>query len=262
MRAASRRSGRPARPGTPNPARSSMPWSRPRTAISPRSPESGRRGRTPDASVEDDAAVWPGGCLGGVLAQELGSCREVRDPFDRLRGFAAFSTASPYDQLADRLRKPHWEMAENVLRKARAVLAENPEKASAYVDAALRLPFDEEDQQEPAALQAHLMLFGLLTDAIEESDQDDSAWLDAATEVMEASEPAGRAELRSVLEAIEMDFTLPAAELRRLRRVIATAERAPTLYGENFPAESLKERIMTVLQICERYDDALDEYYR
>lgn len=178
-----------------------------------------------------------------------------------MRGFAAFSTGSLYEQFAGRIRKPHWEMAANVLRKARAVLATNPEKASAYVDTALRLPFDEDEGQAPAATEAHLMLHALVTDAIEESDQDDSAWLDAAIDTLRASDAGGQTELRLVLEVVAHDYKLPPAERRRLRSAVAKVEPAPSLFDHGFPAELLKGRIMTILAVCERYDNMLDEYY-
>lgn len=183
------------------------------------------------------------------------------DPLSSLRGIAAFRRGNPYELLQKRLRKPHWEMAANVLRKARAVLAVDPMKAGIYVDTALRLPFDENEQLTPAALETHLMLYRLVTDAAEESDPDDSAWLDAAIDLVTASDPARRAELRVVLNAIATDYELPAAELRRVRRTLAQIEPGPSLFDLDFPAESLKERIMTVLALCDRYDDALDERY-
>ncbi|MFT4217091.1 MAG: hypothetical protein QM619_07895 [Micropruina sp.] len=184
------------------------------------------------------------------------------DPLSNFRGLAAFSRTAPYRYFQDRLRRPHWEMAANVLGKARRVLATDPAKASAYVDTALRLPYDEIEEQEPAALEAHLMLYSLVSDVAEESEQGDPAWLDAAIEVMEASDPAGRAEMRVVLDVIGHDYKLPATELRTLRDAIARVEPGPTLHDDDFPADQLKERIMAVLELCQRYDDTLEEYYR
>ncbi|MEZ5090325.1 MAG: hypothetical protein R2719_11760 [Micropruina sp.] len=183
------------------------------------------------------------------------------DPLSRLRGLAAFSTADPYEQLSAGMDKPHWEAAANVLRKARAVLRDDPARAGAYVDVALRLPYDEDEQREPAALQAHLMLYTLVSDVAEESDRNDPAWLDAAIDVLEASDAAGRAELGIVLDIIGRDYQVPPAELRKLHRAVAGVEPAPTLHDERFPAALLKERILAVLELCERYEDALDEYY-
>lgn len=183
------------------------------------------------------------------------------DPFSSLRGVAAFRRGNPFEMVQERLRKPHWEMAENVLYKARAVLASDPAKAEAYVDTALRLPFDEDEQEAPAALQAHLMLYSLVTDMAEASGEGDSAWLDAAIEAMDASGPAGQAEMRVVLIIIENDFQLPERELRTLRRAVAHVEPALTLHDEGFPNDLLKERIMAVLALCERYEDAFDAYY-
>lgn len=183
------------------------------------------------------------------------------DPLANLRGLAAFSTRSIADQFSDRLRRPHWEMAGNALRKARAVLAVDPARAERYVDLALRLPYDEFEGRFPAAVEAHMVLYCLVTDVAEESEPEDPAWLDAAIEAMQASDPAGQVEMRVVLEIIDHDFKLPAQEQHKLRRAVAEVEPAATLNDGDFPGELLKDRIMAVLALCDRYEEALDEYF-
>lgn len=183
------------------------------------------------------------------------------DPLTNLRGLSAFSTRSIADQFTERLRRPHWEMAGNALRKARAVLAVDPARAERYVDLALRLPYDEFEGKFPAGIEAHLALYCLVTDAAEESEPDDPAWLDAAIDAMRASDPAAKAEMRVVLEIVDHDFKLSAAEQHKLRRAVAEVEPAPTLHDGDFPGELLKDRIMALLALCDRYDVALDEYY-
>ena len=103
----------------------------------------------------------------------------------------------------------------------------------------------------PVDLAARDWLAGRMTDP----------GLDAAIDVLEASDAAGRAELGIVLDIIGRDYQVPPAELRKLHRAVAGVEPAPTLHDERFPAALLKERILAVLELCERYEDALDEYY-
>lgn len=183
---------------------------------------------------------------------------DPQDPFRSLLGIAAFRRGDPYEELEERVRRPHWEMAANVLHKARAVLAADPAKAGRYVDTALRLPRDESEQQTPAALEAHMMLYNLVTDAAE-LDEGDAAWLDAAIEVMEASGPVLAPEMRVVLHSIGHDYQLPPAELPILRAALTRVRPGPTLDDQDFPDELLKERILEVLALCDRYADALAE---
>jgi hypothetical protein len=75
--------------------------------------------------------------------------------------------------------------AENLLAKARRALDDNDvDRASALVDRAIRLPFDEHEGAAPAALAVHMDLFCAVTDALERAEADDSRWLDAALDVL------------------------------------------------------------------------------
>lgn len=107
------------------------------------------------------------------------------------------------------------------------------------------------------------MLYTLVSDAAENSGKDDPTWLDAAIEVMEDSEPGAQVELRIVLDIIGRDYQLPAVELRRLHSAVDQVQPGPSLHDYDFPAELLKERILAILKVCERYEDMLEErsYY-
>jgi hypothetical protein len=68
--------------------------------------------------------------------------------------------------------------AENLLIKARRALDNNDvDRARAFVDRAVRLPFDEHEGAAPAALAVHMDLFCVVTDALEQAEADDSRWL-------------------------------------------------------------------------------------
>ncbi|MFT3860808.1 hypothetical protein [Micropruina sp.] len=183
------------------------------------------------------------------------------DPLANPRGFAALNTRGVSEQFARRLRNPHWEMADNALRKARRVLADDPARAQHYVDLALRLPYDEFEKQASAGVEAHLMLYSLVTDAAEESDQNDPAWLDAAIDAMRVSERAGQAETRVVLEIVDDDFQLPSAEQRKPRRAVSEVEPTLTLHDADFPIESMSDRIMAVPELWNRCEETLDQHY-
>ena len=83
--------------------------------------------------------------------------------FFKHRAISSFSRASS-------------EAARNLLHKAqRALDDDDTERARAYVTRAVQLPFDEAEEVPPVAWEAHMLLFTAVTDALEESDEDDTA---------------------------------------------------------------------------------------
>ena len=114
--------------------------------------------------------------------------------FFRHRAISPFSRASS-------------EAARNLLHKAqRALDDDDTERARAYVTRAVQLPFDEAEEVPPVAWAAHMLLFTAVTDALEESDEDDTAWLDAALEVLASAGTVGRSAMASVLSDVPGDF--------------------------------------------------------
>lgn len=148
--------------------------------------------------------------------------------------------------------------ASNLLIKAsRALDNSDPERARTYVDRAVRLPHDRHEEAHPAAIQAHMALFGLVTDALEASDEVDSRWLDAALVVLAAADEAGRCTMRDVLAAIDHDYHLSRAERAALRSAIGAVPERPELRDLDLAPEELGDCIASVLAVCRDYRMAL-----
>lgn len=99
------------------------------------------------------------------------------------------------------------QAATNLLVKAeRALDRGEPERARAYVDRATRLPYDRHEEAHPVAMEAHMQLFCLVTDVLEESAVEDTRWLDAAVQALSPADEAGRCTMRDVLMAIDQDY--------------------------------------------------------
>ena len=66
-----------------------------------------------------------------------------------------------------------------------------------------------------------MLLFTAVTDALEESDEDDTAWLDAALDVLASAGAVGRSAMAFVLSDVPGDFEVTRQEEKRIRRAIA-----------------------------------------
>ncbi|WP_206446500.1 hypothetical protein [Agrococcus sp. KRD186] len=149
--------------------------------------------------------------------------------------------------------------AENLMEKARAALVDGDrERAVALVDRAIALPFDQHEQQTPAAAGAGMQLFLLVTDELEAADADDARWLDAALDVLETADPSARCDLRDVLLVVDQDFFIEPAESRRIRAAVRTIPQRTELRDLAPDDPELADRIMSVLAACNAYDARLD----
>jgi hypothetical protein len=148
--------------------------------------------------------------------------------------------------------------AENLLSKARRALDEHDEdRAAAFIDRAVRLPFDEHERTAPAALAAHMDLFCAVSDAVEHAEPEDSRWLDVAVQVLSgAAEPAA-CDLRDVLVAIDQDYVLSRTEHRRIRAAIAAIPERAKLPDLVLTMAELGEHIMAILQAHRDYQHKL-----
>lgn len=148
--------------------------------------------------------------------------------------------------------------ASNLLVKAiRALDDGQSERARAYVDRAVRLPYDRHEESHPAAMEAHMALFCLVTDALEDADEDDSRWLDAAIAVQGAANEAGRCTMRDVLVAIDHDYHLSRTERASLRSATAAIPDRPELRDLDLPPPELGDCVVSVLAVCRDYGAAL-----
>lgn len=151
------------------------------------------------------------------------------------------------------------EAAINLLVKAeRALDRGETERARAYVDRATRLPYDRHEEAHPAAMEAHMQLFCLVTDVLEESAEDDWGWLDAAVAALSSADEAGRCTLRDVLAAVDQDYQLRPRERRALRTAVDGVPVRPELHDLQLSEQELGDAVMSVLEVGRAYRLALE----
>jgi hypothetical protein len=109
--------------------------------------------------------------------------------------------------------------ADNLLDKAvRRLEAGADDKARVLVERAVRLPFDEYEEMQPAVWSAHMMLFTSISDDLEDSEPGDQGWLDRAEALIGPGAPVTEAEVRNCLRSFLGDiFQLSPAERTRLK---------------------------------------------
>jgi|GEM_PF-832118 len=148
--------------------------------------------------------------------------------------------------------------ASNLLVKAiRALDNADHARARAYVDRAVRLPYDRHEESHPAAMEAHMALFCLVTDALEDSDEDDTEWLEVAIGVMATADERGCCTMRDVLAAIDDDYELRRQERAALRTAIADMPARPELRDLRLEPQEMGDCVMSVLSVCRDYRQGL-----
>lgn len=149
--------------------------------------------------------------------------------------------------------------ADNLLAKAqRAIRDADRERAARYIARAVDLPFDDHEEAHPAAWQAHMALFTVVTDEVDEAAADDHRWLDAAIQVLGSAGDWARLDLRDVLSSIDHDYQLEGRERRRLRQAIADVPASSELIDLALPPEQLAAALLEVVEACVAYEEALD----
>jgi len=151
--------------------------------------------------------------------------------------------------------------AENLLIKAlRAARSGDLDRARAYVTRALRLDFDEHERVHPARQQAQMLLFNAVTDALEDSQEGDHRWLDAALAVLPDCEEHARAEFLGVLNAVDQDWDVEPDESRRIRTTLGHPAPALELQDtRSVPEAEYVQVILQVLTAASAYLDVLEE---
>jgi hypothetical protein len=110
--------------------------------------------------------------------------------------------------------------AKNLLTKARRHLATGQvERAGSYLDRALHLPYDETEEAPTAANEAHMLLFTIVSKAMEQSDEGDPTWLDAAEATLPRCGEHAREDLLQTLRVIDHDYGVTPPEQRRIRAI-------------------------------------------
>ena len=149
--------------------------------------------------------------------------------------------------------------AGNLLAKAlRALEAGDRSKAHGYVARAARLPFDRHEEMYPAAGEGTMALFSLVTYALEDCEEDDGTWLEAARSAAALADEVGRIELGYTLQAIDRDYRLNRAERAALRAILDSLPEGTELRDRRADPDELTTLIMSVLAVCRDYRAAFE----
>lgn len=173
------------------------------------------------------------------------------------RPFGDIESAS--GRVSQRFSVAGQQAATNVLVKAeRALDRGETDRARAYVERATRLPYDRHEEVHPVAMEAHMQLFCLVADVLEESAAEDTRWLDAAVQALSSADEAGRCTMRDVLVAVDQDYQLRTRERRALRAAVDGVPARPELRDLQLPQHDLRDAVMSVLEVCRAYRLALE----
>jgi hypothetical protein len=146
--------------------------------------------------------------------------------------------------------------ATNLLEKAAVALHRGDrDTARALVLRTQALGHDEHEDVDVCSWGAHMTLFNLVTDVLDDSD-DEWAWLDAAATVLPAVPESGRQALVDVLVIIGKEYQLDHSASTRLRPLIRDALRRPSISdGRVLDVEE----VLGILAAIAAYEDAVDE---
>lgn len=150
------------------------------------------------------------------------------------------------------------QAARNLLDKAiRALEARDVDRARRLVDRAARLPFDDHERMAPAAIEARMSLFIVITDTLEDAPEEDSRWLDAALQVLSTADEWSQGEIRVLLAEILQDFELTPQESARVRKALRGAPEHQGLMDQELPPDQLAERVVGLLVQYREYQRVL-----
>lgn len=151
--------------------------------------------------------------------------------------------------------------ADNLLAKAdRAMSAGDLQRAGDLIDRAAALTYDRHEQTAPAAYAASMMLFNAVSDALEDSPEGDSRWLDAALEALSATDGWGQSEMRRTLLVVRQDYVIEPSEKRTIAGAAAEVPDRPELADRTLAAHELFAAVTSVLQTLQAYRASLKKY--
>jgi hypothetical protein len=153
------------------------------------------------------------------------------------------------------------EAAENLLGKAvRAALADDVDRARRLVERAVALGRDEHEEIGAAWWAAEMLAFNAVSDALEESADGDSGWLDAAETVAAEVDPAGAAAWLGALATLGHPRGVEPVSHREARRCRAAAgEVTPETWAESEPVDAADqvEAVLAVVRAVGRFEQLL-----
>lgn len=149
--------------------------------------------------------------------------------------------------------------ADNLLTKAaRALVEGDQERVGHFVNRAVALGYDEHEQTVPAACAAGMLLFCAVTDELEDSEEGDAAWLEAALAAMAAGSGWGQSEMRHVLVTVMQDYAVTPRESQLVRAAIAGVPERTELRDTTMTGLELVEAVTSVLHMLNAYLAALE----
>lgn len=153
------------------------------------------------------------------------------------------------------------EGARNLLTKAvLAVRHDETERATHYLNQALALPYDEHEESLPAAVTADQLLYDVLSDAVEESSEDEDLFLRAALTVLDQAPPDARPDWAHAMVVMAGAYRLPPEEDRRLRAATkpypVDIELRDLQRGDE---DVMRSRVFAAVHCAAAYLDALEE---
>lgn len=117
--------------------------------------------------------------------------------------------------------------ARNLLNKAIEHLASgDSQRAEQLMLRAARMPYDAREGGSPGVFAATMLVYDLISDYLEDSDFEDSSWLDVPIAVHDRLDATGRAEVASIVHGFVLQktlFTTSPTEKRRIRQVFGDA---------------------------------------
>ena len=187
---------------------------------------------------------------------------DLRDAFESLVREGANRPLGDTDRVSgltmQRFSQGGQRAAKNLLTKAlRALDGGDETRARTFVERAARLPFDRHEEAVPAAVEAHMMLYMLVCDAMEASAEDDHRWLDAALHVLDEADADSRSQMADPLLTVAKEGQCTPEEQRRIRRATDGVAPAPDAWDLRLEEPELVAWLLVVLETCRRYRDAL-----
>lgn len=151
--------------------------------------------------------------------------------------------------------------AENLLKKAiRSLSAGDSQAAEQLIQRAARMPYDAREEGSPGVRAASMLVYIVIVDHFEFSEQDDMTWLDVVLAVHPGLDATGRADVESVVHGLVLQtafFTVTPTESRRIRKAFGHAPLEPELGDNpNTTAEQRQDIIWSLVKAAAALGDA------
>lgn len=152
--------------------------------------------------------------------------------------------------------------AENLFRKTVAALSRGEEdKARRLATQAAQRPYDDFEGVWPGPAAAHFALFQLVTDEVEESTEDDHAWVDAFADVVSRVSGHQLHELRYLAAILSQDagyHSIDGQEAARLRTLAGGVD-LQAQPGDDVPEDERPDYVLELARLLRALAARFDE---